>query len=214
MHACPSVCVCVCLCEQESVRTCAKHWLTVTRLLFTLYVAVRCIHTNRTAAESKVLTIQHQIITEIVMTIVLSSWTSVCERALIFDPNTINKDHATHKDTPSFWEVLWNTNKVRSVHFSPWLPHWDNRGLSVGVLPDPSCVGQAPVWSKRPAVLTAASAVPFERDSCALPFALSDSKPQNYKSSKDALRTRSSHCKLQIQAPKRRFFSDVLHTLL
>lgn len=47
------------------------------------------------------------------------------------------------------------------MYFSLRFSHRDNQALSVGVLPDPSCVGQALVWSKLPAVLTAASVVIF-----------------------------------------------------
>lgn len=64
------------------------------------------------------------------------------------------------------------------------LPHWDNRGLSVGVLPDPSCVGQALVWSKLPAVLMAASVVPSERDSIRSSLRIIQTKAQSYKCSK------------------------------
>lgn len=79
-YACMSMYLCVCLCEQESVSTCAKHWLTVTRLLFTLYVAVRCIHANRMAAEPKVQTIQHRISSRLAITIVSFVFLNQCVR--------------------------------------------------------------------------------------------------------------------------------------
>lgn len=179
--------VCVHVCVSKSLWEHVPNTDSLSQDYYSLYTWQTDANTNRMAAKSK--STNNTIIIRLIQglpspSLILSSWTSLRKRELLFDPSMINKDHRKHAP-PKFWEVFWNSNKVCGVNFALWLPHWDNRGLSVGVLPDPRCVGQTPVWSKLPAVLTAASVVPFVRNSIRSSLhILFNSKPLNYKSSK------------------------------
>lgn len=184
--------VCVHVCVSKSLWEHVPNTDSLSQDYYSLYTWQSDANTNRMAAKSK--STNNTIIIRLIQGLPSPSLILSPEQAwengnfyLIQAWSTKTTENMLPIKTPppKFWEVFWNSNKVCGVNFALWLPHWDNRGLSVGVLPDPRCVGQTPVWSKLPAVLTAASVVPFVRNSIRSSLhILFNSKPLNYKSSK------------------------------